>query len=96
MISSKETIWTELESDDCQIVDSYIPEGGTIEGGNIVIRHPKLKRPRSFILSRKGNWYSRYSGGPKCVYAEGFIIKGKEKIIMMRNMFIKKGGKEVN
>lgn len=90
MLSFKETIWTELEADDCQIIDSYIPEGGTVEGGNIVIRHPKLKRPRSFILSRKGNWYSRYSGGPKCVYAEGFIIKEKEKIIMMRNTFTRK------
>jgi len=55
MINFKETIWTELEADECQIIDSYIPQGGTIEGGSITIRHPKLKRPRAFVLSRKGN-----------------------------------------
>jgi len=92
MIYFKETIWIELEADECQIVNSYVPEGGTVEGGSIVIRHPKLKRPRAFVLSRKGNWYSRYTGKREDYYAEGFIIKGKEKIIMMRETFIR-GGK---
>ena len=78
----KTTIWIELEAEECQIIKSYIPEGGTIEGGSITINHPKLKRPRCFILSRKGNWYSRYTGKKEDYYAEGYIIKGKEKIIM--------------
>lgn len=76
----KSTIWKELKAEECQIVKTYIPEGGTIEGGNIMVRHSLLKRPRSFILSKKGNWYSRYTGKGEDYYAEGFIIKGELRI----------------
>jgi len=73
----KPTIWQELNAEDCKIIKKYIPEGGTVEGGSIVVRHPKLKRPRSFVLSKKGNWYSRYTGEREDYYAEGYIIKGE-------------------
>ena len=76
----KQTIWKELPAKECKIVETYIPEGGTIEGGSIMIKHPLLKRARLFTYSKKGNWYSRYTGKGNDAYAEGFIVKGELEI----------------
>lgn len=74
---AKGTIWNELDAERVEIIEVSIPEGGTVEGGSVRLKHPSLLRARYFTFSRAGNWYSRYTGRNKQVdpYAQGYIIK---------------------
>lgn len=72
----KGTLWHELRADDVTVLEIQRGE----YTGNIVsvrISHPELKRPRWFVPSRRGNFYSRYTGKEIDTYAEGYIIKGE-------------------
>lgn len=51
----------------------------TIDNASIRIKHPDLKRPRYFVKSKRGNWYSRYNTHGQ-QQAEGFIIKDVEHL----------------
>lgn len=72
----KRTLWVELDAERVEIIEIFIPEGGTIEGGSIKLKHPLLPRARQFTFSRAGNWYSRYTGQADDPFAQGYIIKG--------------------
>ena len=63
----KQTLWTELILADCTVVERDGERG-------MRVSHPLLKRPRWFILSRAGNYYSRYTGREHDEYGVGYII----------------------
>jgi len=71
----KDTLWQELQASECTVLDMQRGE----YTGNVVsvkISHPLLKRPRWFVPSQRGNFYSRYTGKESNTYADGFIVVG--------------------
>jgi len=77
-IRYKETIWVELKINEFKIISKA-------SNGTLLIESDKLpRRRRWFIESRKGNYYSRYTGKSNDYYAEGYIIK-KEIIEEMKD-----------
>lgn len=76
----KETMWIELQASEITILDM---QRGEFTGNilSVKISHPSLKRARWFIPSKKGNFYSRYTGRENNTYAEGYIIKGDLPIV---------------
>lgn len=72
---SKQTFWNELLASECKVLDI---QRGEFTGNilSVKISHSSLKRPRWFIPSKRGNFYSRYTGGENRTYAEGYIITG--------------------
>lgn len=73
--NSKSTMWEELEINDCQILDVQFSYADSKHIDAIRLKHPSLKRARWFSESKKGNFYSRYTGSESEMYADGYIIK---------------------
>ena len=71
---NKQTMWEELKIEDCQILDVQFSYGDPKHIDTIRINHPSLKRARWFSESKKGNFYSRYTGSESEMYASGYII----------------------
>ena len=65
----KKTIWQEIDATEAIKIEKYPDTPDSIK-----VWHPKLKRPRYFYRSLKGNWYSRYTGKGIDPYAEGYIL----------------------
>jgi len=69
----KETIWSELDIHDCEILNVTHNQDGSI--GAVQIKHQLLKLPRWFMMSQNNNLYSRNIGKRKEPYAHALIIK---------------------
>ena len=76
--SWKHTTWTELDAERCVVLSQDVGEE-TKRLRGLRLRHPDLKRPRWFHVSRSGNLYSRYTGKAWEVQreADGYIVKGR-------------------
>lgn len=64
----KTTMWEKIPLDEIKIIE------GKMGDESIKVSHPSLRRPRYFVLSRVGNYYSRYTKNQVDTYAEGYLL----------------------
>ena len=75
----KETIWSKLDINDCEILNIAHNENGSIK--SVLIKHQLLKLPRWFNMSQKNNLYSMLPTKQKNVYDSAFIIKNWREVL---------------